>query len=183
MVETVDEFPVLPAQVDSEQKGSFDDEKHNEKGGSIDVAESIKGDVYDDVRIIDMGEDGKERPIETDIDVVTRLISLEDDPTLPAFTFRMWFLGLGLACFGSVLGQIFVGLSNMYPKPQTVFVSQLFIQIIAYILGRILEEIIPGPGNVRPQLQTKDTRFWRFLNPGPFSKSPELARPTNQLLR
>lgn len=45
---------------------------------------------------------------ETDLDVATRLISLEDDPNLPAFTFRMCFLGLGLACFGSVLGQIFV---------------------------------------------------------------------------
>lgn len=42
------------------------------------------------------------------MDVATRLISLEDDPTLPVFTFRMWFLGLGLSCFGAVLGQIFV---------------------------------------------------------------------------
>jgi hypothetical protein len=46
---------------------------------------------------------------DTDVDIATRLISLEDDPTLPAFTFRMWFLGLGLSCFGAVLGQIFVG--------------------------------------------------------------------------
>lgn len=45
---------------------------------------------------------------ETDIDVATRLISLEDDPTLPIMTFRTWFLGLGLSCFGAVLGQIFV---------------------------------------------------------------------------
>lgn len=44
----------------------------------------------------------------TDMDVATRLISLEDDPSLPVFTIRMWFLGLGLACFASVLGQIFV---------------------------------------------------------------------------
>lgn len=44
----------------------------------------------------------------TDMDVATRLISLEDDPTLPVFTLRMWFLGLGLSCFGAVLGQIFV---------------------------------------------------------------------------
>lgn len=47
---------------------------------------------------------------ETDLDVATRLISLDDDPTLPAFTFRMWFLGIGLSCFGAVLGQIFVSL-------------------------------------------------------------------------
>ncbi|KAG6917369.1 hypothetical protein DXG01_002834 [Tephrocybe rancida] len=160
MATKVDEVPA-PAQADPEGKGSFsDDEKHDEKG-SIDIAESIKGDVYDDLRVIDMGEDGKERPIETDIDVATRLISLEDDPTLPAFTFRMWFLGLGLACFGSV--------------PQTVYVSQLFIQIIAYILGRVLEEILPGPGNPRAHLQTKDTWFWRFVNPGPFNLKEHVA--------
>ncbi|KAG6915154.1 hypothetical protein DXG01_012971 [Tephrocybe rancida] len=167
MATKVDEVSA-PAQADPEQKGSFSDEKHDEKR-SIDIAESINGDVYDELRVIDMGEDGKERPIETDIDVATRLISLEDDPTLPAFTFRMWFLGLGLACFGSVLGQIF------YFRPQTVFVSQLFIQIIAYILGRVLEEILPGPGNARAQLQTKDTWFWRFINPGPFNLKEHVA--------
>lgn len=46
--------------------------------------------------------------LETDIDVATRLISLDDDPSLPIMTFRTWFLGLGLSCFGAVLGQIFV---------------------------------------------------------------------------
>lgn len=65
---------------------------------------------------------------------------------------------------------------NQYFRPQTVFVSQLFIQIIAYILGVVLEEIIPGPGNIRPKLQTKNTAFWRFCNPGPFSASQPLFR-------
>ncbi|KAF9462816.1 peptide transporter MTD1 [Collybia nuda] len=153
-----------------DRKESFADEKYDEKGdNSVEIAESLKGEVYDDIRDIDMGEDGKERPIVTDIDVATRLISLEDDPTLPAFTFRMWFLGLGLACFGSVLGQIF------YFRPQTVFVSQLFIQIIAYILGRVLEELLPGPGNPRENLKMKNTAFWRFMNPGPFNIKEHVA--------
>lgn len=47
---------------------------------------------------------------ETDADYALRLISLEDDPTLPIWTFRMWFLSLGLSCFGAVLGQIFVSI-------------------------------------------------------------------------
>lgn len=104
---------------------------------SVDVAtdSELPGDVYEDSRAIDLGDDGKERPIgrsttvksdlqcrgesfspfytETDIDVATRLISLEDDPSLPAFTFRLWFLGLGLSCFGAVLGQIFVRTSDI----------------------------------------------------------------------
>jgi hypothetical protein len=45
-----------------------------------------------------------------------------------------------------------------------VFVSQLFLQTAAYILGKILEEIIPGPGNAR--LKTRDNAFTRFMNPG-----------------
>ncbi|KAG7443490.1 uncharacterized protein BT62DRAFT_1009304 [Guyanagaster necrorhizus] len=60
-------------------------------------------------------EDGKERPILTDMDVAT-IISLEDDPTLPASTFRMRFVGIGLSCFGTVLGQIFVRPSLRFDK-------------------------------------------------------------------
>ena len=48
-----------------------------------------------------------------------------------------------------------------------MFVSQLFLQIIAYILGRALEEIIPGPNS--PLIKTPDNAFWRFMNPGTFS--------------
>lgn len=92
------------------------------------------GDVYDNVRAIDLGADGKERPIgkplslspaitwltyrtttETSMDYAVRLISLEDDPSLPIFTFRMWFLSLGLSCFGAVLSQIFVCNTGMPP--------------------------------------------------------------------
>ncbi|KAF8147837.1 peptide transporter MTD1 [Crassisporium funariophilum] len=161
----------LPAHAALERGTSSYDEKFKEKGeeGSVEVASSIHGDVYENIRSIDMGADGKERPIETDIDVATRLISLEDDPTLPAFTFRMWFLGLGLSCFGAVLGQIF------YFRPQTVYVSPLFLQIIAYILGVILQDAIPGPFNTYERLRTADNAFWRFMNPGPFNIKEHVA--------
>lgn len=85
------------------------------------------GDVYEDVRAIDLDASGKEKPIsmyplhspfiinqvadcrpETGEDYAVRLMSLEDDPTLPMWTLRMWFLGLGLSCFAAVLGQLFV---------------------------------------------------------------------------
>ncbi|KAJ2918838.1 hypothetical protein MD484_g1624, partial [Candolleomyces efflorescens] len=168
MASVEEQKPSVPeAQRDS--KVSYSDEKLDEKKeidekNEVEIAESVKGGVYEDVRDIDLDEFGKERPIETDTDVATRLISLEDDPTLPAFTFRMWFLGVGLSCFGAVLGQIF-----------TVFVSQLFIQIIAYILGRVLEELVPGPGNEHPKLKTADNKFWRFMNPGPFNIKEHVA--------
>ncbi|KAF7351730.1 Oligopeptide transporter 3 [Mycena sanguinolenta] len=141
----------------------FSDEKVDEKDekGPDQVVETVE--VYDDLRAIDLDEEGKERPIVTDVDVATRLISLEDDPTLPVFTFRMWFLGFGLSCFGAVLGQIF------YFRPQTIFVSQLFLQILAYLLGVAMQVLIPGPGNTRYSFKTSNNAFWRFMNPGPFN--------------
>lgn len=162
---------VLPREKDANlERGNSYDEKHSSSGKeSPEDIDTVGGGIYEDVRMIDLGADGKERPIETDIDVATRLISLEDDPTLPCWTFRMWFLGLGLSCFGAVLGQIF------YFRPQTIFVSQLFLQIIAYLMGLGLETILPGPGNALPSLQTKDTAFWRFFNPGPFNLKEHVA--------
>ncbi|KAF9262064.1 OPT oligopeptide transporter [Marasmius fiardii PR-910] len=120
------------------------------------------GDVYEKVRAIDLGADGKERPIETSDDWALRLISLEDDPTEPVWTFRLWFLAIGLSCFGAVLSQIFAF------RPQVVYVSQLFLQTFAYILGRLMEAFIPGPGNPNPRFQFSG-RFWRWMNPGRFN--------------
>ncbi|KAK0493199.1 OPT oligopeptide transporter [Armillaria luteobubalina] len=136
---------------------------------TLDVSEI--GDVYaDGPRLIDLGEDGKERPIQTDSDYALRLLSLEDDPTLPIFTFRMWFLSLGLSCFGAVLGQIF------YFRPQTITVSSLFLQIISFILGRFMEQMIPGPGTTVWRFGIiPNNWFWRFLNPGQFNIKEHVA--------
>ncbi|KAF7347691.1 OPT oligopeptide transporter [Mycena venus] len=124
-------------------------------------ADSEIGEVCEDIRAIDMDADGKEKPIVTASDWSTRLISLHDDPSLPVWTFRLWFLSLGLSAFGAVLGEIFAF------RPQAVYVSQLFLQVASFALGKVLEEIIPGPGNKR--FPMPDTAFWRFMNPGPFN--------------
>lgn len=127
------------------------------------------GDVFESgPRPIDLGEDGKERPIQTDADYATRLLSLDDDPTLPIWTFRMCFLSFGLSCFGAVLGQIF------YFRPQPVNVSSPFLQIVSYIMGKALEGVIPGPTQ-HARIRTPDTRFWRWMNPGPFSIKEHVA--------
>ena len=60
----VDSFPKQPLH---KRNDSFGEEKVSDEekaeSGSIEVASSLHGDVYDDFRAIDMGEDGKERPI------------------------------------------------------------------------------------------------------------------------
>ena len=60
-------------------------------------------------------------------------------------------------------------------------------QIIAYILGKVLEEVIPRPGMKLLRFEIPDTNFWRcvqlhsnrwidglyprrFMNPGQFSE-------------
>lgn len=132
------------------------------------------------------------------MDYAVRLISLEDDATLPIFTLRMWFLSLGLSCFGAVLGQIFVCSHPVLSTPSHHFLTacggstsarklstsasffckcvrpescaweevltvSLRQQIFAFILGKALEDILPGPHNARSQLRTRDNRFWRLV--------------------
>ncbi|THH03265.1 hypothetical protein EW145_g6393 [Phellinidium pouzarii] len=85
-------------------------------------------------------------------DLVTHVISIDDDESLSPWTFRTAVIGIGLSAFGGVLAEIY------YFKPQTVLVSTMFLAIIAYVLGLAMETLIP-------------TRGWfRYLNPGPFNK-------------
>ncbi|TFY51641.1 hypothetical protein EVJ58_g10458 [Rhodofomes roseus] len=149
-----------------DEKGPFD---HLPVLDTAHVDAAAVGDVSEDVRAIDLDESGKERPIETGQDYALRLVSLEDDPTLPVLTFRTWFLGLGLACFAAVLGELF------YFRPQTVQVSGLFLQVLAFILGRAFEGALPGPNHAVDKMRTRDNRFWRFINPGPFNIKEHVA--------
>jgi hypothetical protein len=36
----------------------------------------------------------KHAPVETDLQLVTSVLSVEDDPSINPWTFRMWFLGM-----------------------------------------------------------------------------------------
>ncbi|TFK54408.1 OPT superfamily oligopeptide transporter [Heliocybe sulcata] len=90
--------------------------------------------------------------LEDERDIATHVISVEDDATLPVWTFRSFFIGIGLSCFGGVLAEIY------YFKPQTVLVSLMFLAIISYVIGLAMESFIPSRG------------WFRYLNPGPFNK-------------
>ncbi|KAJ1561110.1 hypothetical protein HK405_004891 [Cladochytrium tenue] len=79
--------------------------------------------------------------------MVARIVSTEDDPSLPLFTFRYFVLSLILAAFGGILGQIY------YFKPQTLTISALFHLLLAYIGGKFMALVLPKG----------------ILNPGPFN--------------
>jgi hypothetical protein len=61
-----------------------------------------------------------------------------------------------------------------YFRPQTISVSQLFLQIIAYLLGKVLDTFIPGAG-APGKLKTGNSWLARFMNPGPFSTLARLG--------
>ncbi|OAX33321.1 OPT superfamily oligopeptide transporter [Rhizopogon vinicolor AM-OR11-026] len=93
----------------------------------------------------------EEAVLSDELDIVN-VISADDDDTLNPWTFRAFFLGIGLSTFGGVLAEIY------YFKPQTVLVSLMFLAVVSYILGVFMETYIPCHG------------VFRYLNPGPFNK-------------
>lgn len=117
---------------DEKRSDSF---KNDVEVASTDDSENESGEVLSDAR-----------------DLVSRIISVEDDPSLSPWTFRMAVIGLGLSGFGGVLAEIY------YFKPQTVLVSTTFLAIISYIAGLAMETFIPRWG------------YFRYLNPFPFNK-------------
>lgn len=66
--------------------------------------------------------------------------------------------GIGLSAFGAVLQEI------MYFKPQVVYVSVMFLTVLAQTLGTGLATVIPRWGPVG-----------RFLNPGPWNRKEHTA--------
>ncbi|KAH9941493.1 OPT oligopeptide transporter [Amylocystis lapponica] len=126
-----------------------------------DIASSDEIEV--EVKLYD--ENGRDKVLETAEDFATALVSLDDDPAMIIHTFRMWFIGVGLAVFGAVLGMLFQF------RPQVISVSALFLQLLAYMLGRAFEFFIPGPGS---RFHTGNW-FWNFMNPGPFNIKEHVA--------
>ncbi|GAA5984935.1 hypothetical protein JCM10908_002459 [Rhodotorula pacifica] len=137
-----------------------DDEKEAALAHVEPGAEAPVVNPWDEARPEDIGANGKERAIEGAADITTRCLSLEDDPEMPVHTFRMYFLGIGLTAFSAVLGQIF------YFRPQTIYVSGLFLQIISYILGRAWSAVLPN---------ARRGRVWAFLNPCPLTLKEHVA--------
>lgn len=103
------------------------------------------------------GDKNANAPVDTAEDLVTKVIHLEDDPNEASLTFRTFFLGSGLSIFASVLQEIF------YFKPQTIFVSLVFLTVIAYVLGDAMAAAIPRKGVLR------------YLNPHEFTRKEHAA--------
>lgn len=91
------------------------------------------------------------------IEEVNLTVPITDDPSLPVWTFRMWFLGIVSCAVLAFLNQFF----SYRTEPLTV--SSLTVQIVAMPLGRLMAATLP----TRKFL--KGTRLEFSLNPGPFN--------------
>ncbi|WPG98249.1 Hypothetical protein R9X50_00103700 [Acrodontium crateriforme] len=143
-----------PSSKDPDGKNTYESSDKDAKSGPC-----INQHTNDEVPAYEKDDfaEGESAPVETALDVVTKIVHVEDDQSLNPITFRTIFLGTGLSIFGSVLQEIF------YFKPQTIFVSIVFLTVIAYVLGDLLALVIPRKG------------FLKYLNPGPFNSKEHAA--------
>ncbi|RDW59135.1 hypothetical protein BP5796_12059 [Coleophoma crateriformis] len=125
----------------------------NEKADEAGVPSKLPVYAHADVE----GQPG-EIHLDTAADIVTQVIDLDDDPSMNPWTFRMFFIGLGLSCFGAVLGEIYQF------KPQVIYVSLMFLTVVAYAAGEAMSLLIPRWGPIG-----------RFLNPHHFNMKEHAA--------
>lgn len=57
-----------------------------------------------DIESVDAG-DSEFAVLQDERDIATHVITVHDDPTLNAWTFRAFFIGIALSAFGGVLGM------------------------------------------------------------------------------
>ncbi|UKZ83902.1 hypothetical protein TrVFT333_011717 [Trichoderma virens FT-333] len=105
-----------------------------------------KEDHFGEVTVIDNAKD-----------LITHVLHVDDNPADSPWTFRAMLIGLILCIFASVLQEIF------YFKPQVIYVSVVFLTVIAYILA-LPFQLIP-----RPEGNGIVARVCRFLNPADFN--------------
>nr|XP_010320236.1 oligopeptide transporter 2-like [Solanum lycopersicum] len=102
--------------------------------------------------VIPEEEEDDESPIEQ----VRLTVSNDDDPSLPVWTFRMWFLGLLSCALLSFLNTFF-----SY-RAEPLVISMITVQVATLPIGRLMAKVLP---------KRKFTiKSWEFsFNPGPFN--------------
>lgn len=90
------------------------------------------------------------------IEQVRLTVSNTDDPNLPVWTFRMWFLGVISCVLLSFLNTYF----NYQDEP--LIITMITVQVATLPIGRLMERVLP---TTKYKLGS-----WEFcLNPGPFN--------------
>ncbi|XP_064966460.1 oligopeptide transporter 5-like [Musa acuminata AAA Group] len=92
------------------------------------------------------------------IEQVRLTVPPTDDNTLQVLTFRTWFIGIPICILGSVIAAL-----SSY-RQQLFYLSQVCINIIVLIVGKLMANMLPNKVVRMPYTN------WGFsLNPGPFN--------------
>lgn len=90
------------------------------------------------------------------IEEVRLTVTNTDDPTVPVWTFRMWFLGLFSCALLSFLNQFFAY------RTEPLVITQITVQVAVLPIGHFLAAVLP-----RTRFRVGSRSF--SLNPGPFN--------------
>ncbi|KAJ3680673.1 hypothetical protein LUZ60_016951 [Juncus effusus] len=93
------------------------------------------------------------------VEEVRLTVLTTDDPSLPVWTFRMWFIGLLSCGLMSFLNQFFAY------RTEPLIITQITVQVASLPAGRLLAKILPETKFQIPGFG--DRQF--SLNPGPFN--------------
>lgn len=121
---------------------------------TITTTTNVPGDKHI-TAVTDIDDDDDISPIEE----VRLTVTNNDDPTLPVWTFRMWFLGLFSCALLSFLNQFFAY------RTEPLIITQITVQIASHPIGHFLAKTLPTTQFGLPGFGLR--RF--SLNPGPFN--------------
>ncbi|XVE49429.1 hypothetical protein DITRI_Ditri01bG0081700 [Diplodiscus trichospermus] len=93
------------------------------------------------------------------IEEVRLTVTSTDDPTLPVWTFRMWYLGLTSCALLSSLNQFF-----SY-RSEPLVITQITVQVATVYMGQLMANVLPKTKFKLPGLGSREFS----LNPGPFN--------------
>ncbi|KAG6409056.1 hypothetical protein SASPL_132087 [Salvia splendens] len=96
---------------------------------------------------------------ESPIEEVRLTVTNTDDPTLPVWTFRMWFLGLASCAMLSFLNQFFAY------RTEPLIITQITVQVASLPIGHFMAAVLPETRFGLPGFGPR--RF--SLNPGSFN--------------
>ncbi|XP_059445803.1 oligopeptide transporter 4-like [Corylus avellana] len=93
------------------------------------------------------------------VEEVRLTVANTDDPSLPIWTFRMWFLGLFSCALLSFLDQFFAY------RTEPLIITQITVQVASLPVGRFMASVLPETKFRVPGFGSRTFS----LNPGPFN--------------
>ncbi|KAG0474764.1 hypothetical protein HPP92_014450 [Vanilla planifolia] len=130
-------------------RGEREKKELGDLGEQRGVSMAMKNDL------VDGGEEDEVSPIEQ----VRLTVATTDDPSLPVWTFRMWFLGLLSCAVMSFLNQFFTY------RTEPLVITQITVQVASLPAGHFLARVLPRN---KFRLPGFGNRLFS-LNPGPFN--------------